>query len=173
MATTAQVLLDGFERIRESVAEVLGGLTAEQLTYQVDDAANPVSWLVWHLTRVQDDHVADAFGTTQVWTSGGWAARFGLPGDTTEHGYGHNEEQVAYYAAATASARLLGEYHELVHAQTVELVSKVSDADLDRVVDTRWTPHVTLGVRLVSVVDDDAKHVGQADYVRGIVMRRG
>ncbi len=173
MATTAQVLLDGFGRIRESVAQVLDGLTPEQLIYQVDAAANPVSWLVWHLTRVQDDHVADAFGVTQVWTSGGWAARFGLPADTMDHGYGHSAEQVAYYAAATASAALLGEYHELVHAQTVKLVSEISDADLDRVVDTRWTPEVTLGVRLVSVIDDDAQHVGQADYVRGIVLRRG
>jgi hypothetical protein len=172
MATSAEVLLDGFERIKESVTEVLDGLSAEQLIYQIDAAANPVSWLVWHLTRVQDDHVADAFGVTQVWTSGGWAARFGLPADTLEHGYGQSAEQVAYYAAATASASLLGEYHQLVHAQTVKLVSEIRDADLDRVVDTRWTPHVTLGVRLVSVIDDDAKHVGQADYVRGILLRR-
>lgn len=172
MATTAEVLIDGFKRIAESVTEVLDGLSAEQLVYQVDVAANPVSWLVWHLTRVQDDHVADAFGAPQVWTSGGWAARFGLPADSVEHGYGQGPEQVAYYAAATASAALLGEYHQLVHAQTVKLVSEISDADLDRVVDTRWTPVVTLGVRLVSVIDDDAKHVGQADYVRGIVLRR-
>jgi hypothetical protein len=44
----------------------------------------------------------------------------------------------------------------------------VTPADLDRVVDKRWDPPVTLGVRLVSVVDDDAQHVGQAAYVRGL-----
>jgi hypothetical protein len=173
MATSAEILIDGFGRIQESVSEVLDGMSDEQLTYRVDAAANPVSWLVWHLTRVQDDHVAKAFGATQVWTSGGWAPRFELPADTLEHGYGQTPEQVAYYAAATASATLLAEYYAQVHAQTVKLVSEISDADLDRVVDTRWTPHVTLGVRLVSVIDDDAKHVGQADYVRGILLRRG
>jgi hypothetical protein len=36
-----------------------------------------------------------------------------------------------------------------------------------------WTPHVTLGVRLVSVLDDDMQHVGQAAYLRGILLRRG
>jgi hypothetical protein len=173
MATSAELLVDGFGRIRENVADVLDGLTPEQLAYQIDANANPVSWLVWHLTRVQDDHLAAAFGVTQVWSSGNWAARFGLPPRMMDHGYAQTMEQVVSVAAATASADLLAEYHEQTYAQTVKLVSEVSDPDLDRVVDERWTPSVTLGVRLVSVLDDDMQHVGQAAYVRGIVLRRG
>ena len=172
MATSAQLLADGFGRIRENVTDVLDGLTPEQLAYRVAPGANPVSWLVWHLTRVQDDHVAAAFGVPQVWSAAGWAARFGLPAEMMDHGYGHSAERVATVATATATAGLLAEYHEQAYAQTLKLVSEVSDADLDRVVDTRWTPHVTLGVRLVSVLDDDMQHVGQAAYVRGIVLRR-
>jgi Protein of unknown function (DUF664) len=171
MATSADLLVDGFGRIRENVADVLEGLSAEQLSYRIDPDANPVSWLVWHLTRVQDDHVADAFGVPQVWSSGGWAKRFGLPESTLDHGYGHGPQQVASFAVATASATLLREYHEATYAQTVKLVSEVVDADLDRVVDTRWTPPVTLAVRLVSVLDDDMQHAGQAAYVRGVVLR--
>jgi hypothetical protein len=173
MATTADLLTDGFGRIRENVADVLDGLTPEQLSYRLDADANPVSWLIWHLTRVQDDHVADAFGVTQVWSADGWARRFGLPADTMAHGYGQTPEQVATFSAATAAADLLGEYHEAVHAQTVKLIADVSDGDLDRIVDKRWTPPVTLGVRLVSVMDDDMQHVGQAAFVRGVVLRRG
>ena len=173
MATSAELLVDGFGRIRENVADVLDGLTPEQLAYRVDPDANPVSWLVWHLTRVQDDHVAAAFGVTQVWSAAGWAQRFGLPPAMMDHGYGHTPEQVATVAAATASAGLLTEYHEQTYAQSVKLVSEVTDDDLDRVVDTRWTPHVTLAVRLVSVLDDDMQHAGQAAYVRGILLRRG
>ena len=173
MATSAELLIDGFGRIRESVADVLGGLTAEQLAYRVDGDANPVSWLVWHLTRVQDDHVAAAFGVTQVWSSEGWASRLGLPAGMMDHGYGHSGEQVAAVAAATAASGRLGEYHEATYAQTVKLVSEIGDADLDRVVDERWRPPVTLGVRLVSVLDDDMQHVGQAAFVRGVVLRKG
>jgi hypothetical protein len=169
--TSAELLVDGFGRIRETVADVLDGLTAEQLAYRVDPGANPVSWLVWHLTRVQDDHVAAAFGATQVWPSGAWARRFGLPSAMMDHGYAHTSEQVVSVATATASASLLLEYHETTYAQTVKLVSEISDADLDRVVDTRWTPPVTLGVRLVSVLDDDMQHAGQAAFVRGIILR--
>jgi hypothetical protein len=173
MATSAELLADGFGRIRENVADVLSGLMPEEATYQVDAEANPVSWLVWHLTRVQDDHVAGAFGVPQVWATGGWAAQFGLPPTTMAHGYGQSAEEVTVFATACASAPLLLEYHEAVYAQTIKLVSDVTDADLDRVVDTRWTPPVTLGVRLVSVLDDDMQHVGQAAFVRGVVRRRG
>jgi Protein of unknown function (DUF664) len=171
MATSAELLVDGFGRIRENVADVLDGLTKEQLTYQIDSGANSVSWLVWHLTRVQDDHVAAAFGVPQVWSSEDWAARFGLPAGMMDHGYGHTAQQVASVGALTAASGLLGEYHEATYEQTVKLVSGIRDADLDRVVDKRWTPPVTLGVRLVSVLDDDMQHVGQAAYVRGIVLR--
>ncbi|MGH3281709.1 MAG: mycothiol transferase [Trebonia sp.] len=172
MATTAELLVDGFGRIRENVADALDGLTPEQLAYRADADANPVGWLVWHLTRVQDDHVAAAFGVRQVWVSGSWATRFGLPAGMTDHGYGHTAAQVATVAAATASASLLLEYHEETYAQSVKLVSEVSDADLDRVVDTRWTPAVTLGVRLTSVLNDDMQHAGQAAYVRGLALRQ-
>ena len=155
------------------MADVLSGLTTEQLAYQIDSGANPVAWLVWHLTRVQDDHVAAAFGVPQVWSSEGWATRLGLPERMMDHGYGHTSSQVASIAAACAASGLLGEYHEAVYAQTVKLVADISDADLDRVVDRRWTPPVTLAVRLVSVLDDDMQHVGQAAFVRGILLRRG
>jgi uncharacterized damage-inducible protein DinB len=171
MTTSADLLVDGFGRIRENVEDVLSGLAPDQLAHQVAAGANPISWLVWHLTRVQDDHVAEAFGAEQIWSAGGWAGRFGLQPGMMDHGYGHTDSQVAEVAAATASAKLLAEYHEATHAQTVKLVAEVTDADLDRIVDTRWTPAVTLGARLVSVLDDDMQHVGQAAYVRGLLLR--
>ena len=173
MATVADLLIDGFGRIRESVANAVEGLSHEQLKHRLDADANPVSWLIWHLTRVQDAQVAEAFGTPQVWTDGAWAARFGLPAGMTDHGYGHSRQQVEEIAEAASSAGLLVEYHEETCAQTVQLVSDLTDDDLDRVVDTRWTPPVTLGVRLISVLNDATQHVGQAAYVQGMLLRRG
>lgn len=171
--TSAELLIDGFGRVRETVTDVLAGLSPEQLAYRIDGDANPISWLVWHLTRVQDDHVAKAFGVTQVWSSGGWAKQFGLPEDSMETGYGHTTKQVEAVGSATASTSLLTGYHEATYEQTVRLVSAVTDEDLARIVDTRWTPHVTLGVRLVSVLNDDTMHIGQATYAHGIILRAG
>jgi uncharacterized protein DUF664 len=167
--TSAELLVDAFARIREVVHRAVGGLTPEQLAFQADPEANSIAWLVWHLTRIQDDHVAGVAGTEQVWTSQGWVERFGLPFDPLATGYGHRPADVA---AVRASGELLVGYHDAVHRQTTGYVEGLQDADLGRVVDRSWDPPVTLGVRLVSVIADDLQHAGQAAFVRGVLRRR-
>lgn len=169
--TSADLLVDCFGRIRETVLGVFKGLSQEQLAYRVDGTSNSIAWLVWHLTRVQDDHLADAAGTDQMWTSQGWAERFALPFDRLDIGYGHRSDDVS--ALGTASADLLAGYYEAVHEQTIRYVAGLTDADLARIVDDRWDPPVSLGVRLVSVISDDLQHAGQAAFLRGIILRRG
>jgi uncharacterized damage-inducible protein DinB len=165
--TSAQLLTDAFERIREVVHEVVDGLTSEQLGHRIDDDANSIAWLVWHLTRVQDDHIAAVMGTEQVWTAEGWAERFSLPLDLADTGYGHSSDQVA--SVQVASGDLLTGYYDAVHAKTVAYVSGLKDGDLTRIVDPGWDPPVTLSVRLVSVISDDLQHAGQAAIIRGIL----
>ena len=169
--TSADLLADAFGRIREVVHEVVEGLTPEELAFRVDARANSIAWLVWHLTRVQDDHVAEVAGTGQVWTGERWAERFELPLDDLDTGYGHRPSQVT--AVQVKSGDLLVGYHDAVHQRTVEFVKGLDDADLERVVDESWDPPVTLAVRLVSVISDDLQHAGQAAFVRGVARRRG
>jgi uncharacterized damage-inducible protein DinB len=164
--TSAELLADAFGRIQEEVHAVVAGLTDDQLAHRVTADANSIAWLVWHLTRVQDDHVAGAAGVSQVWTEQGWAARFALPFADTEIGYGQSSEQVGQ---VRASARLLTEYYDATHEQTIGYVKGLTDKDLTRVVDDAWDPPVTLAVRLISVVSDDLQHVGQAAFVRGLL----
>ena len=168
--TSADLLVDAFGRVREVVHRVVDGLTPEQLAFRVDPEANSIAWLVWHLTRIQDDHVADAARAEQVWTSRGWAERFGLPFHPLATGYGHRPAEVA--AVRVESGELLVGYHDAVHEQTTRYVARLSDADLGRIVDRSWDPPVTLGVRLVSVIADDLQHAGQAAFVRGVLERR-
>ncbi|MDR2987533.1 MAG: DinB family protein [Nocardiopsaceae bacterium] len=165
--TTAELLADAFSRVREVVHEAAKGLSPEQIAFRPGPEANSIGWLIWHLTRVQDDHVSDVAGTEQVWTAGGWAQRFGLPFDAEETGWGHSTEQVG--RIKVQSGELLTGYYDAVHASTLRFVRTLADADLDRIVDERWDPPVSLGVRLVSVIDDDAQHAGQAAYVRGLL----
>jgi uncharacterized damage-inducible protein DinB len=166
---SSEILLDAFGRVREVVHEVVDGLTADQLAYRVDDQANSVGWLVWHLTRVQDDHVAGVADSEQVWTADGWEQRFALPLETRDIGYGHSATQVA--AVRVTSPDLLTGYYDAVHAHTQAFVSRLSESDLARIVDTRWDPPVTMAVRLVSVIADDLQHAGQAAFVRGLIDR--
>ena len=162
------LLMDGYGRLPDLVRSAVEGLTPQDLRWTPGPLANPIGWLVWHLTRVQDSQVAELSGTGQVYTGGPWAARFGLEPDPQDTGYEHTIEQVG---AVRASAEALVEYYDAVHERTLGLLSEVTEADLDRVVDERWDPPVTLGVRLISVLDDDVQHAGQAAYVRGLLGR--
>jgi len=164
----ADLLIDGFGRIREIVHDVLDGLGDDQLQYRADPVANSICWQVWHLTRVQDDHVAGAGGLEQVWLSAGWEQRFGLPLERADIGYGHTADEVA---VVRAPSELLAGYHDATYEQTIEFVRGLTDADMDKIVDRRWDPPVTMGVRLISVLADDLEHAGQAAFIRGLVER--
>ncbi|MFC6285475.1 DUF664 domain-containing protein [Nocardioides sp. GCM10027113] len=166
--TPAKLLVDALSRVVENAEAVVGGLTEDELAHRPTPDANPIGWLVWHLARVQDDHVAHVAGSEQVWTAQGYAERAGLPLDERDIGFGHTSEQVAL---VRLPGELLLDYLRAVNARSVEYLRTLSEADLDRVVDRRWDPPVTLGVRLVSVVDDCAQHAGQASYVRGLLGR--
>lgn len=163
------VLLDGYGRVRELVHEVVTGLGPDELAFRVDARANSIAWLVWHLTRVQDDHVAEVADRDQVWAENGWVERFGLPLSALDTGFGHTADEVA--AVRVTSPGLLTGYHDEVHERTADYVGSLDDADLDRIIDSSWDPPVSLGVRLLSVVADSLQHVGQAAFIRGVTER--
>lgn len=163
---TSELLIDAFGRIKEVVHEAVDRLDDKHLSTRPEGSGNSIAWLIWHLTRIQDDHLADAGSYEQVYTADGWHDRLGLPFDPSDTGYGHTAEDVA---AVKLPADLLAGYYDAVHARTLQFLEGLSDEDLDRIVDKRWNPPVTLGVRLVSVISDDLQHAGQAAYVRGLL----
>jgi hypothetical protein len=162
------LLLEMYGRIPPLAEQAVDGLTADQLATAPAPGANTIGWLIWHLTRVQDHHVAELMGTDQVWVTGEeWAASCGLEPDPTNTGYGHGPDDVLSVRPKAPEALL--DYLRVVDERTCGMVEGLSPADLDRVVDRRWDPPVTMGVRLVSIADDCLQHVGQAAYVRGIL----
>ena len=161
------LLIDAFTRVRELVVELTDGLTDETASFRPDAESNSISWLLWHLTRIQDDHVAALAGIEQAWAT--WRERFGLPFSDWATGYNQSSEEVA---AVRATGDLLAGYHGDVHALTMGYLEPITTDELARVVDTRWNPPVTASVRLVSVLGDTLQHLGQAAYVQGLAKRR-
>jgi uncharacterized damage-inducible protein DinB len=162
-----ELLVETFGRIPPLAEEAVQGLSPDQLVQSVGEGANPIGWLVWHMARVQDHHVAELLGEQQIWVEGGWAQRFGLEPDPSNTGYGHDSAEVR--AVRPDSAEALTSYLGAVAARTEDYLSGVGPSELDAVVDERWDPPVTLGVRLVSIADDSLQHAGQAAYVRGVI----
>lgn len=165
-----ELLLDAFGRIHETVAAVLEGVDGQALIRRPAGSGNSIAWLIWHLSRIEDVQVGPAVGLEEVWTAEGFARRFNLPLPESDTGYGHSTGEVD---AVQAPPELLVEYYDAVHRQTVEALKTLGDEDFDRIVDTRWDPPVTLGVRLVSTIADCLQHVGQAAYAKGLHSGRG
>lgn len=173
-----EILQDHFGRIADQVDGVLDGVrdlagdgdgAQEVLHWRPDPGANPIGWLLWHLTRVTDDHVAALAGEPQVWTGEGWSERFGLPFDDDAIGYGQSGDEVG---RLRVTAELLRGYHRATQQLVARYLEQLDQAELARVVDEDWDPPVTAAVRLVSVVGDAVDHVGQAEYVLGMARRR-
>lgn len=162
------LLTDSFDRIGELVESLTDGLDEHTAAFRPDPEANSMAWLIWHQSRVLDDHVSDLAGVEQVWVSNGWHERLGLPFDASDTGYGHSTEAVS---AVRVDPGLLADYHAAVQQATSAYVEGVDAAELERVVDTHWDPPVTAGARLVSVIGDCLQHLGQAAYVRGLAER--
>ena len=160
-----ELLRDAFTRLIEHADELTDGLTDAVADYRPTPQANSIAWLLWHSARGQDIQVAQIAAVEQVWTRDGWVDRFGLDLPRGDMGYGHSAEDVA---KVHAPARLLRDYYRAVHRFTLEYLAGITVAELERVVDTHWDPPVTAGVRLISIVDDCAQHLGQAAYLRGI-----
>ncbi|RII92874.1 mycothiol transferase [Clavibacter californiensis] len=170
MTPATDLLVDAYGRIAEIVRDAVDGLDADELAFRPDPEANSIGWLVWHLARVQDAQVADVAGHDQTWSTGGWAGRFALPFEESATGYGQSPQDVAALEGVTAE--LLVGYLDAVQFATLAYLAGLDDAELARVVDQDWTPPVTLGARLVSVLSDDLQHAGQASYLAGLLARR-
>ncbi len=139
----------------------------EQLLEAPGPGANTIAWLIWHLARVQDHHIAELLDTEQIWAGGDWARRCGLEPDPSNTGYGHGPDEIA--TVRPDGPDVLLEYLDAVDRRTRTMLEQLGPEDLDRIVDRRWDPPVTMGVRLVSIADDSLQHVGQAAYVRGLL----
>lgn len=163
---TTDLLVDALSRMPGHVRPAVEDLDPDALAWRPAAGANPVGWLVWHLTRVQDAQIAPLLDVEELWTRDGWADRFELPDGANQHGYGWNDDQVG--ALQPPSAEVLLDHLDAVNARCCELIGGLSDEDLARVVDPSYDPPVTVGVRLVSVIDDAAQHTGQVGYVRGL-----
>jgi hypothetical protein len=170
--STTDAFTSLFDRMPDLVHSAVEGLSADDLSRSPGPGANTIAWLVWHLSRVEDDHVAKAGSALgqdsveQVWVRDGFADRFGLPLPPKDTGFGHSPERVR---EVRVEGELLEDYHRAVHEQTRQFLAGLGDKDWETVVDTHWDPPVTLLARMTSVANEVAQHAGQAAYVRGLI----
>lgn len=166
------LLSDAYNRLPEFIENVLRGLSQEDLDWQPRDDCNSMGWLVWHLTRQQDAQVAALMDEEQLWIKDGWHSKFDRMADPKDTGFGHTPEQVAAFRSPDPGTLL--DYLKVAVARSKQYFLSLSKDDLDRELEEPWfQPLPTVGVRLISILDDSVLHAGQAAYVRGLLQGKG
>lgn len=164
------VLLDLAQRPVDALDGFWDRLEPARLNVHPDGHDNSPAWLLWHAGREIDAQLAHLDGHEETWTAEGFAARFALGPVGDDVGYGQSTDEArAIVVPETAEAKaLLRDYLTAVTERAKRYLHRLSDEDLDAVIDDRWDPPVTRGVRLVSVFDDALQHIGQVAYVTGM-----
>ena len=166
------LLADGYARVLEFTESVLSGLTHDDLNWQPREDCNSIGWLAWHLTRQEDAQIASLMGEDQLWITEKWYAKFNRPDDPRDVGFGHTPEQVT--AFKSPDTKILLGYHRAVLERSKRYFRTLSKTDLDRELnEPMFKPLPTVGVRLISIMDDAMLHAGQAAYVRGLRQGKG
>jgi hypothetical protein len=165
------LVLDALTRVRDMVRNVLNDLSSEELLV----GPKPhIAWLVWHLARVQDANFSALTGDEQMWLHDGWHARFNMPPDPLDYGSGHRHSPEQVDAFTVNDKQLLLSYLDAVFGRTEKYLSELSNADLNTVLDEpQYRPLPTVGIRLASVILCNTRHVGQIEYLRGLVKHGG
>ena len=127
---------------------------------------NSVAWLLWHSAREIDAQTAHLADAEQIWHTNGFDKRLDLGPAADSIGYGHTAEEAR--SIESDDADLLLAYLKESTDALVAYIRTLSDTDLDDVIDESWDPPVTRGVRIASIIDDAAQHIGQAAYVLGM-----
>lgn len=166
------LLIDGYSRIPGFLENVLKGLAQNDLDWQPRPDCNSIGWLIWHLTRQQDAQIASLMGEEQLWITDEWHGKFNRQPAPEDVGFGQSPEQVSEFKAPAAV--ILLDYNRAVVERSKQYISDLSETDLARELNEPWFhPLPTVGVRLVSILDDSVLHAGQAAYVRGLRQGKG
>jgi uncharacterized damage-inducible protein DinB len=166
------LLNDGYGRIPEFLEHVLKGLTQEDLNWQPKSDSNSIGWLAWHLTRQQDAQIASLMGEEQLWIKDKWHAQFNRKAEPNDLGFGDTPEQIAAFKSPDTT--ILLDYNRAVVERSKQYIQTLSESDLDRELNEPWfKPPPTVGIRLISILDDSIIHAGQSAYVRGLHKGKG
>jgi uncharacterized damage-inducible protein DinB len=152
------------------VKPALQGLSDEDLLKRPNDQCNPIGWLLWHQTRVEDAITSNVSGKPQTWIEGQWHEKFGMPANAGDIGIGHSLEQVA--AFRPTAANLLG-YLDAVREKSLAVLKSLSAEDLDREVPAPGGGTRKIGDFLGTIMVDNFHHSGQIAYLRGYLTGKG
>jgi hypothetical protein len=163
------------DECKRRLYRTLQGLTPAELAWRPGSEANSLSFMVWHVARVEDRWLHRfAQDTTEVWQRDGWYQRCGLPENDT--GVGYTAEQVARFPNPDITE--LEGYFDAVRQETLTYLRGVALSTLDVHPQRIPFPEVgggrplpddfTIARMFRQLIGEENQHFGQIAYLRGL-----
>ncbi len=148
----------------------LDGLTDADLIKRPGEETNPIGWLLWHQTRVEDATIAAILEQPQVWVTQDWAHQLGLAADAEDLGIGHTLDQVVVFRPSLSA---LSGYRQAVREHTLSCLTTLTDEDLEGEITIAGRGTGKAKDYLTGLTLDHTQHTGQVAYLRGYLSGKG
>lgn len=166
-----RLLARSFGRAQEVLDKATEGLTREEMAWRAGSCANPISFILWHLSRVEDRMINHTVRQrAEVWTEAGWHKKLGLPEDPRVTGFNFTREQVAVFPVLEPGALL--DYQRAVRQVTLAFIDSLGEPEFDCAVNCRHEEDNTVAAILGRTVVHVSQHAGQIDFIKGLLRGR-
>lgn len=163
MDSCIDVIVRSYEFSEEFLTKVLGELTQEEAAWRPGPECNNIIWILWHFTRGEDNRVNVLIQHgKELYETDGWQKKLGTPSD---RGAGNTLEQI--HAWPVPKLEIIRGYHDSVYKKALVFIKSLSAENLSEVVQPNERQSTT-GAILAVRISENAMHIGQIAYLRGI-----
>lgn len=169
--STVDFIRNGLRRLHGDYDQAIADLSDEQLSWRANDNGLPLSFVLWHYVRTEDNIVNFVLQQKPtVWVSGGWNERFGLDKAAQGTGMSHADAQ----ALRIAPKEAWQEYQAGVWKATDAFMATVDDAYLAERVTVKplgeMAKENAIGMMCLT---HGFTHLGEIQHLRGLLGLRG
>ena len=138
-------------------------LSAEQLAWRPTPTAHSIGWTLWHVARADDNFQSD-LTRSSIWKDGGYGLRWGQP-----EAINKMEDSAAAAMPMPAKDDLLG-YVRAVFAATDAAVEAIDEARFAEEIESDFMgQRAAVGAMLVQSVSHAGRHLGELEYIKGLL----
>ncbi len=159
-------VVSGMQEYLDGLKRALHGLTPAELKWQPTLDSTHLLWIVWHMARAEDDWMNERVHSgSGLWLRHGWREKLGVGSEGS--GFGDTPDNVR--AMPDVSIDAVMEYFEAVRAATLQVIDGLTAEDFEKEVPHPRMQGLNLRWVLGHVLVEEAQHLGQIVYVRGMI----
>ena len=153
---------DCLEQVQLRLLATCEGMTQKEVLWRPAPHANNIGFILWHLTRAEDNVVVLLEGQSALWVADGWHKKFDQPVDAPDPG-----DRMGLRALPIPDLTVLMDYARAVGEQTRRLLGDLSAKRLDQPIGPS-RPQQSVAGSLRHLITHKNNHHGQVDYIRGL-----